>query len=70
AIASAISAMAQIRKFQVIAEGVENEAQLDFLRGKGCDLVQGYLFSPAVPAAELLDMLRRQQPPAHAVAWN
>ena len=70
AIASAIIAMAQSLKFQVIAEGVENEAQLDFLRGKGCDLVQGYLFSPAVPAAELLDMLRRQQPPTRAVAWN
>ncbi len=70
AIASAIIAMAQSLKFQVIAEGVENEAQLAFLRGKGCDLVQGFLFSPAVPAAELLDMLRRQQPPAHAVAGN
>ncbi len=70
AIASAIIAMAQSLKFQVIAEGVENEAQLDFLRDKGCDLTQGFLFSPAVPAEKLRDMLRRQQPPAHAVAGN
>jgi len=32
---------------QTIAEGVENEAQLAFLWAKGCDEVQGYLFSRA-----------------------
>ncbi|MCF6236853.1 MAG: EAL domain-containing protein [Gammaproteobacteria bacterium] len=35
---------------EIIAEGVENEAQLAFLRNKGCDLIQGYLFSKPLPA--------------------
>jgi len=42
----------------VVAEGVETHAQLDFLREQGCDLVQGYLFSPPVPANELEAMIR------------
>jgi EAL domain-containing protein (putative c-di-GMP-specific phosphodiesterase class I) len=42
----------------VVAEGVETQAQLDFLREQKCDLIQGYLFSPPVPANELEAMLR------------
>ena len=38
---------------QVVAEGVETQAQLNFLKSHGCNLVQGYLISRAVPAAEL-----------------
>jgi diguanylate cyclase (GGDEF)-like protein/PAS domain S-box-containing protein len=37
----------------VVAEGVETEAQREFLLGSGCRYAQGYLFSPPVPAAEL-----------------
>ena len=37
----------------VIAEGVETEAQRDFLMAEGCHLYQGYLYSPAVPAWKL-----------------
>ncbi|HTY99795.1 MAG TPA: EAL domain-containing protein, partial [Rhodocyclaceae bacterium] len=33
----------------VIAEGVENQAQHDFLHGNGCPTFQGFLFSQAVP---------------------
>lgn len=36
----------------VVAEGVETEAQLEYLRSRGCDLVQGYLFSRPIPADE------------------
>ena len=34
----------------VVAEGVETEGQLAILKAAGCDLVQGYYFSPPVPA--------------------
>lgn len=38
---------------RVVAEGVETQAQLDFLKDQGCNLVQGYLISRPIPAAEL-----------------
>jgi EAL domain-containing protein (putative c-di-GMP-specific phosphodiesterase class I) len=42
----------------VIAEGVETEAQLEFLRSLGCDQYQGYYCSPAVSAEEFAEMMR------------
>nr|WP_322940952.1 bifunctional diguanylate cyclase/phosphodiesterase [Pseudomonas sp. s4] len=42
---------------EVVAEGVENDAQLDMLRQFGCDQVQGYLISKALPLAELARFL-------------
>jgi diguanylate cyclase (GGDEF)-like protein len=45
---------------QVVAEGVEDVAALDYLRSKDCDAVQGYYLSPPLPAAELLRWLRRR----------
>ncbi len=53
----AIIAMAHRLRISVVAEGVETEAQLEFLRRYGCDEVQGFLFSPAVPADELTRVL-------------
>jgi diguanylate cyclase (GGDEF)-like protein len=46
---------------QVIAEGIETEAQSDFLRDAGCTEGQGYLFWAAMNAAEFSELLRRQR---------
>ncbi|HJW81382.1 MAG TPA: EAL domain-containing protein, partial [Acidiferrobacterales bacterium] len=60
AIISAIIVMAQSLKLDVIAEGVETEAQRDFLRERGCHMMQGYLFSRPLPADELTALLGKQ----------
>jgi len=57
-IARTIIALGHNLKLGVIAEGVETRAQLDFLRRYDCDQMQGYYFSPALPQAQLRDMLR------------
>jgi predicted signal transduction protein with EAL and GGDEF domain/DNA-binding response OmpR family regulator len=58
AICAAIIAMARELKLKVIAEGVESEEQVAFLREHRCDMVQGYLVSKPIPAAELQTLLR------------
>jgi EAL domain-containing protein (putative c-di-GMP-specific phosphodiesterase class I) len=57
ALIAAIIAMGHSLGVRVIGEGVETEAQLAFLKEHGCDEVQGYLFSPAVPAPEFVQFL-------------
>lgn len=57
AIARAVIQMARALRLEVVAEGVERETQLAFLRAEGCDAVQGYLFSRALPAGELARLL-------------
>ncbi|WP_272891810.1 bifunctional diguanylate cyclase/phosphodiesterase [Stutzerimonas stutzeri] len=52
-IARAIIAMAHSLGMSVIAEGVENQAQLDFLREHGCDEVQGFYLGRPIPASAL-----------------
>jgi diguanylate cyclase (GGDEF)-like protein/PAS domain S-box-containing protein len=59
AITQAIIAMAHSLELRVIAEGVETEAQLRFLREHGCDQVQGYYFSPPLPAAQAATLLQK-----------
>jgi EAL domain-containing protein (putative c-di-GMP-specific phosphodiesterase class I) len=53
AIAQAIIAMAHSLRLRVVAEGVETEAQVTFLRGEGCDEIQGHYFSAACAASEI-----------------
>jgi EAL domain-containing protein (putative c-di-GMP-specific phosphodiesterase class I) len=48
----------QLRQ-EIVAEGVETHAQMNFLRNLGCDQLQGYLFSPPV-APEAFEHLLRQ----------
>ena len=66
AITAAVVAMAQRLHLDVVAEGVETEAQLEHLRVIGCGEVQGFLFCPAVPAAEfrrwVAGRIRRREP--------
>ena len=56
----AIIAMAHSLNLEVVAEGVENQLQLDFLRQRGVRYVQGYFYSPPVLAARFRSMLMEQ----------
>jgi diguanylate cyclase (GGDEF)-like protein/PAS domain S-box-containing protein len=58
AIAQTIIALAHSLNQKVVAEGVETEAQLRFLRAKNCDEMQGYLFSRPLEAGAFADLLR------------
>jgi len=59
AITDAIIAMAHRLNLNVVAEGVDDEAQFEFLRARDCEMMQGYYFSPPISAAEFTDMLRK-----------
>lgn len=58
---SAIITMAHGLGMSVVAEGVENRAQLDFLREAGCDDAQGFLLSPPIPPSEFEAFLEREK---------
>jgi EAL domain-containing protein (putative c-di-GMP-specific phosphodiesterase class I) len=58
-ITSTIIAIAHTLQLKVLAEGVENVAQLAFLQEQGCDFYQGYLTSPPLPAADFEQLLRK-----------
>ena len=62
AITAAIISMAKTLNLRVTAEGVETEEQLAFLRAHDCDEMQGFLFSPPVPADQATEMLREAPP--------
>jgi len=58
AIATAVIAMAHRLHLRVVAEGVETEGQLRYLRLHGCDQIQGFFFSPPVPTDAFAELLR------------
>jgi diguanylate cyclase (GGDEF)-like protein/PAS domain S-box-containing protein len=68
AITTAIISMAKSLNLKVIAEGVEDEAQMSFLRAHQCDEIQGYYFSRSLTVDKVADKLRGDSPEPHARA--
>jgi EAL domain-containing protein (putative c-di-GMP-specific phosphodiesterase class I) len=60
ALAELIIGMCRLLDMRMVAEGVETEAQLEWLRARNCHEYQGYLFSPAVPVDAFEEILARQ----------
>ncbi len=60
-IVSTIINLAHGLELEVVAEGIEETAQLEFLRRRGCALGQGYLFSPPLPAEAFTRLLIEQR---------
>jgi EAL domain-containing protein (putative c-di-GMP-specific phosphodiesterase class I) len=58
AIARAIISLGHSLGLKVVSEGVETQEQLDYLRAEGCDGVQGYFFSKAVPPEQAARLLK------------
>jgi EAL domain-containing protein (putative c-di-GMP-specific phosphodiesterase class I) len=68
AITTAIISMAKSLNLKVIAEGVEDEAQMSFLRARQCDEIQGYYFSKPLAVDKVADKLRGDCHEAHVRA--
>ena len=64
-ITTTVIQMAQQLSITALAEGVENVAQLDLLLQFGCEQVQGYYYSPPLPAEKIPTFLQR-----HAIGQN
>jgi diguanylate cyclase (GGDEF)-like protein len=56
-IASAVIALGHSLGLEVVAEGAETQAHIDFLRNEGCDEVQGYFYSRPIPAGDMTTFL-------------
>ena len=60
-ICATVNALARTLGLEVVAEGVEEEAQVRFLEAQGCDVFQGWFFARAVPAAQIEALCRTLQ---------
>jgi EAL domain-containing protein (putative c-di-GMP-specific phosphodiesterase class I)/GGDEF domain-containing protein len=60
AIIDMILALARALKLEVVAEGVERPEHVDFMAGRGCQWVQGFVYGAAVSAPEFVELLRKQ----------
>ena len=70
AITAAIISMAKSLNLRVIAEGVEDEAQMTFLRVNRCDEIQGYYFSKPLPVDKVAEKLRADSAEPHVRAHS
>jgi EAL domain-containing protein (putative c-di-GMP-specific phosphodiesterase class I) len=68
AIVDAISALAHSLGLGLVAEGVEEAGQAEFLRARYCTEMQGYLFGRPVPPEEMAELVRRLSPTHGRVA--
>jgi EAL domain-containing protein (putative c-di-GMP-specific phosphodiesterase class I) len=59
---TSIVRMAKWLDLKIIVEGVETKKQYDFLKSIGCDYIQGYYFSKAIPVVQFEDLLSSTQP--------
>ncbi len=66
-IASAVISMSHSLGFKVVAEGVDSPPQAELLRSMGCDQIQGFLFSPAIPSEEASRFLATDSSPRPVV---
>lgn len=57
AIVNSVLSLAQAMDLEVVAEGVENKEQWQFLKGSGCDFFQGYYFAKPQPADEIAELI-------------
>lgn len=65
AVTSAVIALAHSLDLSVVAEGVETQAQIEFLQRKGCDVLQGFYYSPPLEESELLSWQQRWHVPMY-----
>jgi EAL domain-containing protein (putative c-di-GMP-specific phosphodiesterase class I) len=61
ALVDAIIAMAHSLELELVAEGVENENELTFLRQRGVEVIQGYFFSPPLPVDKFRALLSEKE---------
>jgi EAL domain-containing protein (putative c-di-GMP-specific phosphodiesterase class I) len=61
AIVNALIAMSKQLNIKTLAEGVETQQQLDFLINQGCDQIQGYVFSEALPTEQFEEIVRENK---------
>jgi diguanylate cyclase (GGDEF)-like protein len=61
AIVKSVVALGKSMEFGLVAEGIETQQQLDFVKGLGCDQAQGYFYSRPVPAAVITERLYAAQ---------
>ena len=70
AIAEMIITLAAQLRLEVVAEGIETKAQLDFLQARGCQMGQGYLFSRPISGKEMTTLLISEANARHHASFD